>query len=163
MAFAGGFRPSGAHLQEALRRSVDEFGDESEEAAETRNNLAVLYKFSGRFAAAHQLYERSLRTMSRVCGPVSLPVAVILHNIGGVLHAEGNFTAAEEPGRRAWEVSRQILGDDDPTAMFDAAAYAAILDGLGRYERERADSRACSRLHDPDLWAGALRGCRRAA
>ena len=123
-----------AHLKQALAGLIPTFGETSEEVAEARNNLGVLYKYSGQFAAALRLYEQALRTLSAACGHLSLPVGAILHNIGGVLHAQGDFAAAEEPGRRAWEISRRLLGDDDATAMFDAAAYAAILDGLERYE-----------------------------
>ena len=52
--------------------------------------------------------------------------------------AKGDFTAAEPPGRRAWEISRRLLGEDDPRTLFDAVAYAAILDGLQRYDESEA-------------------------
>jgi len=130
----GDYGRAETHLKQALAGMMIEFGESSEEVAEARNNLGMLYKYSGQFAAALRLYDQALRTLRAACGPISLPVGAILHNIGGVLHARGDFAAAEEPGRRAWEISRQLLGDDDATAMFDAAAYAAILDGLRRYD-----------------------------
>jgi tetratricopeptide (TPR) repeat protein len=133
----GHYEHAEGHLRRALAIGLVTYGEASEEVAEARNCLAVLYKFWGRFTAAQQLYEQSLLTMTALHGPISLSVSVVLHNIGGVLHAQGNFAAAEEPGRRAWEMSRQLLGENDPRAMLDAAAYASILDGLERFDESQ--------------------------
>jgi len=130
----GDYAQAEGHLKDALGRSIAVFGEASEAVADARNNLGMFYKYSGQFAAARKLYEQALRTFTAAHGPVSIPVSVILHNIGGVLHMQGDFAAAEEPGRRAWEISRQLLGEDHPSAMLDAAAYASILDGLERYD-----------------------------
>ena len=121
-------------LDRALTTAVGEFGDVSEEAAEARNNLAVLYKYWGRFKEARRLYEEALRVITAIHGASSLEAGVIFHNIGGVLHAQGDFSAAEEPGRKAWDISRQLLGEDDTRTVIDASAYASILDGLERYD-----------------------------
>ena len=121
-------------LLKGLTIAVTEFGQASEEAAEASNNLAVLYKYWGRFDEALNLYQEALRRLSALHGEDSEAVAVLLHNIGGVLHAKGDFAAAAEPGRRAWNLSRRQLGEDDPKTLAHAAAYASILDGLERYE-----------------------------
>jgi tetratricopeptide (TPR) repeat protein len=71
-------------------------------------------------------------------GEESLATAIIYHNLGGILHAQGNYAAAEEPGEKAWRISRRLLGEDDPRAMLDGAAYAVILDGLKRYNESEA-------------------------
>jgi tetratricopeptide (TPR) repeat protein len=121
-------------LKAALAIAAAQFGAVSEEAAEAQNNLAVLYKFWGRFDEALRLYASSLQTVISLHGEGSLASGVIYHNIGGVLHAQGDFAAAEGPALRAWEISRHLLGDDDLGTQADAAAYAAILDGLEKYE-----------------------------
>jgi len=121
-------------LEDALAISVAEFGEASEEAAEARNNLAVLYKYCGRFDDGLKLYTEALGSIVATHGEESLASATIYHNIGGILHARGNFAAAEEPARKAWEISRQLLGEDDPQTMLDSAAYAGVLDGLERYD-----------------------------
>jgi tetratricopeptide (TPR) repeat protein len=38
----------------------------------------------------------------------------------------------------AWEISRRVLGEDDPRTQFDPVAYAGILDGLQRYDESEA-------------------------
>src|SRR5207245_402477 len=95
-----------------------------------RNNLGVLYKYLGRFDEGLALYQQALRSIDEE----SVAAAVIYHNVGGILHAQGNFAAAEEPARKAWDISRRLLGEDDPRTVLDAAAYAAVLDGLERYD-----------------------------
>lgn len=135
----GDYAQAEVHLQQALATAAAEFGDASTEATGAQNNLGVLYKHWGRFDEALMLYQRALRSNVEE----SLACATIHHNIGGILHAQGNFAAAEEPGQKAWDISRRLLGEDDPRTMLDAAAYAAILDGLGRYkESERIYRRA---------------------
>lgn len=121
-------------LQRALTIADATFGAASEAAAETRNNLAVLYRYCGRFSAAQQLYEDALRTIAASQGERSLAAAAVYHNIGGMLHAQGDFAAAQAPAWEAWQISREVLGDDAPGTLQDLCAYAAILDGLERYE-----------------------------
>jgi tetratricopeptide (TPR) repeat protein len=130
----GDYAQAEGDLQEALAVSVAEWGEASEEAAEARNNLAVLYKYWGRFDEGLKLYREALGPIVAAHGEGSLAAATVYHNIGGILHARGDFVAAEEPARKAWEISRQLLAEDDPRTMLDATAYAGVLDGLGRYE-----------------------------
>ena len=122
-----------ADLETALAILTSEFGEASEAVADARNNLGILYKYWGRFDDALQLYAQALSTIIVIYGERSLEASAIFHNIGGVLHSRGDFAAAEEPGRKAWNISSELLDEDDPRVMRDAAAYAAILDGLERY------------------------------
>ncbi len=110
------------------------YGIDSAELAESRNELAVLYKFAGRFAEAERLYALVLPVIERVYGAESLAAAAVWHNVGGVLHAQAEYARAEQPGRKAWELSRALLGNADPRVAADACAYAAILFGLERLE-----------------------------
>ncbi|MDZ4796714.1 MAG: tetratricopeptide repeat protein [Bryobacteraceae bacterium] len=119
-------------LKEALAIASAQFGEASEPAAKAQSSLGVLYEYWGRFEEGLQLYRKALLSMSALHGEESLASGIVYHNMGGILHAQGDWGAAEEPGRKAWEISRRTLGEDDPRTMLDAAAYAAILDGLER-------------------------------
>jgi tetratricopeptide (TPR) repeat protein len=140
----GDYAQAEVHLQQALAAAGAEFGDASTEATGARNNLGVLYKHWGRFDEGLMLYERALQSTDKE----SLACATINHNIGGILHAQGNFAAAEEPAGKAWDISRRLLGEDDPRAMLDAAAYAAVLDGLRRYQESELIYRAAGKLFE---------------
>jgi tetratricopeptide (TPR) repeat protein len=129
----GDYRRAERKHLEGLELAEATFGADSEASAVAHNYLAVLYKYAGRFREARELYKHTLGVMTRAFGPRSLQVSVVLHNIGGVSHAEGEHAAAEAPARQAWEISRELLGEEDEHAQLDATAYAAVLDGLGRY------------------------------
>jgi tetratricopeptide (TPR) repeat protein len=121
------------YLIEALSLAGAASGHDSDQATMAKNNLAMFYKYSGRFREARTLYDQSLMAVKHRFGPRSLQASVILHNIGGVLHAQGDYAAAESPSRQAWEISSDCLGEDDEHTLLDAAAHAAVLDGMGRY------------------------------
>jgi tetratricopeptide (TPR) repeat protein len=161
LVVAGGIRrmlglyPEAAtDLREALEIATDTFGDASEEAALACNNLGLLCKYWGRFDEGLQLYERALAAFVAIHGEDSLAAGTVYHNIGGILHASGAFTAAEAPARRAWTISRRQLGEDHPQSMRDAAAYAGVLDALGRHaESEQICRQALAvfeRTYGPD-------------
>jgi tetratricopeptide (TPR) repeat protein len=134
----GDFVRAEISLKEALRIVATEFGEASEHVADARNNLAVLYKACGRFDEGLRLYQQALDSVVKLHGEKYLASSVMYHNIGGIPHSKGDFTSAEQPGRRAWEISRRLLGEDDPRTLFDAVAYAAILDDLQRYNESEA-------------------------
>lgn len=139
----GDYRGAELVLCEAVATARATFGDKAEELAVALNDLAVLYKFDGRFADALPLYQAVLTAMIELHGAQSLETATVLHNIAGVHHAAGEFVQAEAPARRAWDISRSTLGGDDARALADAAVYAAVLDGLGRYAEAEAIYREC--------------------
>jgi tetratricopeptide (TPR) repeat protein len=122
------------HLEAALAVARSQFGDGSEDLAIAQNDLAVLYKYWGRFDDAERLYRLALASLVALHGEEGLPCAGLYHNIGGLLHARGDFALAESPARRAWQISQRYLGEDHAQTVLDAVAYAAVLEGLKRYE-----------------------------
>ena len=100
------------------------------------NNLGVLFKFWGRFEDGSKFYERAME-IARTLDPQGGMLSTLLHNVGGLHHARGAFAEAEAPAREAWELRRATLGDDHPDTLADEVAYAAVLDGLGRFAESR--------------------------
>ena len=93
--------------------------------------LAVLYKYTARFATAARLYRRALAVTTQALGPEHPDVATIYHNLGGLEHARGRYTRGEPWARRAVTVRKRALGPDHPAVAADMAALAAILDAQG--------------------------------
>jgi tetratricopeptide (TPR) repeat protein len=117
-----------------LRRALviaEEAGD-VEEIVNALNSLGVLFKFSGNFDEAANLYQRALDLALQTFEAAHRTVATLYHNIGGLDHARGRFAAAEAPARRAWELNAKLLGPDHPQTAADAVAYGAVLVDLGR-------------------------------
>lgn len=121
-------------LKRALALAIATFGEASDNASNARNNLGILYKYTGNFDAAKILYETALQNIEREHGREHISTASLYHNLGGLEHARGDFVAGEEPARKAWEIRANALGSHHPDALADAVAYAGVLDGLERYD-----------------------------
>lgn len=118
-------------LRDALNFAREHFGEEDRETSAARNLLGILYKYMAKFDEAEELYRAALENLP---DKESSLAAALYHNLGGLAHARGDFAAGEADARKAWEINSRLLGEDDPTTLADAAAYAGVLDGLGRYE-----------------------------
>ncbi|MGW7200160.1 tetratricopeptide repeat protein [Streptomyces chryseus] len=103
----------------------------AEDIVAAYNELGVLFKYSGKFEAAADYYERAL---DRLSGTNSPELATLYHNIAGLAHARGDYAAAEDPARKAVAVRTEALGADHPDVAADCAALAPILLEIGAAE-----------------------------
>src|SRR5687768_15207841 len=78
-------------LREALTAADGALEEGDEDLVRTLNSLGVLFKYSGRFDEAKILYERAIRMVERVSGPDQDSLATLLHNLGGLEHARGDY------------------------------------------------------------------------
>jgi tetratricopeptide (TPR) repeat protein len=109
-------------------------GTDHDETAVARANLAVAYKFAGRFPAALALYTEVLEHFERSQGGSASPTLIALHhNIGGLHHAMGDADAAEAPARKAWEMAHAVYGANALATLLESVAYAAVMDAQGRH------------------------------
>lgn len=106
----------------ALAHAESAFGETLETAA-VAQNLAVVFKYTGRFSEADALYHRAL-AIAEDAGDDHL-VAVICHNLGGLGHARGDHAAGIPWARRAVAVREQL---DEPLGLAaDRGALAGLL------------------------------------
>jgi tetratricopeptide (TPR) repeat protein len=115
-------------LKRALQTAIGHFGRCHAESRMARNNLAVLYKYTGQFERAEALYLAAMQ------GAEGEELATVYHNLGGLEHARGRFAVGEPWARKAWELRKALLGTEAPAALADEAALAGVLDGLDRYD-----------------------------
>jgi len=110
--------------------------------SEALNGLGVIYKFQGRYADAEAVYRRALRIVESGEGaPDSL--ATLMHNLGGLAHARGDFAAGEPLARRAVELREAAHGRNHPAVAADIEAWGALLEGLDQLPHaERAYAEA---------------------
>jgi tetratricopeptide (TPR) repeat protein len=147
------------HLREAIAIGEASLGGEDEDVVTAVNSLAVLFKYSGRFDDAAALYARALRA-AEAAGVDDESLATLLHNIGGLEHARGDYAAGEPAARRSVELRERARGPDHPAVAADVAALAAIVEGQGRHaEAEGMYLRALAifeRTHGPDHYEIAV-------
>jgi len=134
---AGRLGDAEALARRALARAEAAFPDGDHLVAEALNVLGMIHKFQGRYAEAQPLYQRAL-ALAGALGDVEAEAA-LLHNLGGLCHARGDFAGGEPVARRAVELREAYLGADHPTTAADREAWGALLEGLGRVtEAEQA-------------------------
>jgi len=134
---AGRLTEAEALARQALARAEAAFPEGDHLVAEALNVLGMIHKFQGRYAEAEPLYQRAL-ALAGALGDVEAE-ATLLHNVGGLCHARGDFAGGEPPARRAVELREAHLGPDHPATAADREAWGALLEGLGRLaEAEQA-------------------------
>lgn len=96
-------------------------------------NLAMTFKYTGRFDEAEQLYRRAL-AIAEDCDERQL-VATICHNLGGLAHARGDHAGGIPWARRSVR-EREPL--DDPVGLAaDRGALAGLLIDAGQLDEAR--------------------------
>jgi len=124
-------RAAAAHTG-ALELAEAAFGESTESAA-VAQNLAVVFKYTGRFDDAEALYLRAL-SIAEAADDQRL-VAVICHNLGGLAHARGDHAQGIPWARRSIEVRARL---DDPVALAgDRGALAGLLIDAGEHDEAR--------------------------
>jgi tetratricopeptide (TPR) repeat protein len=94
------------------------------------NRLGAFYQCAGDFAEAERLYRQAVG----LAATDSDEAAGAYRNLGCLAHARGCYAEGEADAHRAWQIRLQLHGPRRPETLSDAGAYAAILDGLGRFE-----------------------------
>jgi tetratricopeptide (TPR) repeat protein len=97
------------------------------------NELGVINKFSGHFAAAERNYRAALPIVRRLYGARSAQMAALWHNLGGLDHARGRFREGERAAKKSVEIGRAVLPARSLEQHAHEVAYGALLDELGRY------------------------------
>jgi tetratricopeptide (TPR) repeat protein len=155
----GEYAAAECRLREALSGARAQPAD-WELLVDALNALAVLFKYCGRFDEAEPLLREAIHVTEHTAGAESADMATLLHNLGGLAHARGDYAAAEAPARRAVDIRQALLGINHPTVAADRAALAAILDALGQHEDAEAlleDAlRTFERTYGPDHYEVAI-------
>ena len=130
----GDYETAEEYYNEALemRRRLDQ---SDAEIAATLNNLALAKRQQGAFAEAEVILQEVLDIRIRLLGAESLDAAVAHHSLGGLYHELGELPEADTHLRRALEVYRTALGDDEHTYLgWVHNSLGRVLEGQGKYE-----------------------------
>jgi CHAT domain-containing protein/Tfp pilus assembly protein PilF len=119
-----------------MRRSLEiaekALGPEHPSVASALNNLAVLYKKEGKYAAAEPLYQRCLAIMEKALGRDHPSLASALDNLAGLYSAQGRYAAAEPLYRRALQIREKALGPDHPDVASSLNDLAQVYSDQGQ-------------------------------
>jgi tetratricopeptide (TPR) repeat protein len=126
----------------AVRLAQANFGDDHPATAHVMNELAVMLIDAGRFTGVEEMLRKVSAIHSRVYGPVSPDVAVVIHNLAVLSERMGDLSEAEDRYVRAIEMYAQ-LAEPDPGMAQSFNNLAGIADLRGDYPTaERLHRRA---------------------
>lgn len=91
------------------------------------NDLAVLYKYTDRLAAAQQTYQRALRILNASEHADADSIATLYHNLAGVAFAKRRYQLALRQARLGIKIRKAVRPVDVVALACDEAAFAAIL------------------------------------
>lgn len=119
---SGAWAQAEAAHEAALALAEVTLGPDADGTARIAHNLAVIYKYTGRFDQADQLYQRALTVATARHDDAF--AATICHNLGGLAHARGAYAEGVPWARRS--VALRVASDADPvTVAADCGALAA--------------------------------------
>jgi tetratricopeptide (TPR) repeat protein len=125
-------------LVACLATTEARLGADAAEVGQLCNLLGIGHKYQARYDEAAARYARAAAIIAMHQGNDSIEMASLEHNLGGLAHARGEPAIGEPHARRAVELREAALGDDHPAVAADLAAWAALLDDLGRTDEAEA-------------------------
>jgi tetratricopeptide (TPR) repeat protein len=112
----------------------------------------VHYRHTGAYEKASRLHRRALSIAEITLGFEHAQTAAILHELGVVEHARGQFAAGEPFARRSADIRQKTFGMDHPQVAAEFALIGALLEGQGKYDE--AESLYRRALTIAERWFG---------
>ncbi len=131
----GNYAEAEQTYQQAIKL-IETQGTEQHQGKKTQlaNNLAIVYKYWGKFDAAESLYQDTLASLKQQYGNYHPDVATIYHNLAGLNHARRDYQTAETWARQSYQLHLELFGAQHPQTIADGAALGSILHGLQQWD-----------------------------
>ena len=114
-----------------IRRAA--LGEGHPNYADSLNNLAVLYRETGDYAAAEPLFRQAMEIRRAALGEGHPNYADSLNSLASLYHVMGDYAAAEPLYRQALEIRRAALGEDHPDYARPLNNLAVLYERMGDY------------------------------
>ncbi|MBC1241024.1 tetratricopeptide repeat protein [Nostoc sp. 2RC] len=98
------------------------------------NNLAGLYRATGRYSEAEPLYQQALELRKRLLGENHPAYATSLNNLAGIYKSTGQYNKAEILYQQALELRKNLLGENHADVVASLNNLALLYDEQGRYD-----------------------------
>jgi tetratricopeptide (TPR) repeat protein len=131
---SGDLESAATRLRAVLDRAARELGETSRAVVSAANALGVVYKSAADLDAAQACYERATAAAGRWAEPDPLIMAGLLHNLGGLAHARGDFSGGIPLAERGVELRAEAVGDSHPDVARDLNALGALYQLAGRQD-----------------------------
>lgn len=99
------------------------------------NNVALIYRKSGRQKAAEPYYQHALQIYEKQLGPVHPDVASVLNNLAVFYTNERRFDEAEKTHLRALAIREKVHPSDHPDIAQSKCNLAVVYHSRGDFEK----------------------------
>ena len=97
------------------------------------NNLAEIFRLTGRFSDAESLYRRALKIDEELYGSQHPEVATVLNNLALLLESTARFNEAEQLSRKALKIDMEVYGEDHHRIAKDVSSLATIVEHKNQF------------------------------
>ncbi|MEM9030061.1 MAG: CHAT domain-containing tetratricopeptide repeat protein [Pseudomonadota bacterium] len=125
---AGAYTEALMFAQQALAKTIEEFGAESQEAAIWTYSLGFVADKAGRNDVAIESYLSSVKTREKVYGPDSASTAQALEKLGAAYLRDGQLGPARTAFLRVLKIRNDILPGQSHPFSATALAHVASVD-----------------------------------
>jgi len=122
-------------FQKELELAQTQFGESSEQAVSSYNNIGGIYNRKGDFDKAMQYYQKALEIQKRVLSPDHPNVATSYNNIGSVYAEKGEYNKALEYYQKALEIRKRVLSPDHPNVATSYNNIGSVYAEKGEYDK----------------------------
>jgi tetratricopeptide (TPR) repeat protein len=102
------------YLQSVLQQALPWLGEKHPEAANSYNNVGIIYESQGRYAEALQHFQKALAIRLAAFGENNPDVATSYHNIGVVYKQQRRYTEALQHFQKALAIRLAVFGENHP-------------------------------------------------
>ena len=140
-----------ATLADALRLSLEVWGEGHPRVADVLNERGNLLDRQGRYAEAMDDYTRALEIRQAILGPAHPRVGASLNNIGNIHASLGRPAEALQSYERALSIYEDALGREHPRIAAVINNVAIVHDQLGQTETALAEHRRALAIREQTL------------
>jgi tetratricopeptide (TPR) repeat protein len=134
-----GLYPEAEGQFEAVRAlRVKVLGEEHPDTLSVMDDLAGVYLYEGKFAAAQSLFTKGFEIQRRVLGEEHLETLISMDNLAVTYSREGKYAQAEALQSKGLEIWRRVRGEEHPNTLTSMNSLAVTYSREGKYEQAEA-------------------------
>ncbi|QQL46041.1 tetratricopeptide repeat protein [Sulfuriroseicoccus oceanibius] len=131
---AGNMRAASKLYEQAIEELESLTPPDLEEAANLRNNLAMLYREEGLFDRAEEHYVSAINICERIYGKEDLTVAALYNNLAALYLTAAHYPEALEIAKQALAIREKLLAQNSAEIAQSYSNLGSILYGQGELD-----------------------------
>ncbi len=121
------------YAEKILAIHEEKLGKESLEVATSLDDLAILYRETGRLVEAESLHQKALKIREKKVERDHPSIAQSYYHLASLYRVTGKYKEAEKQYRKALEIREKVLPKDHPKIAQSLSGLAFVCTPLGRY------------------------------